>query len=78
MAKTDFRAALAKRGIAFGTNLGARSLNEFFEDVSKALRETVPNSDEMELPWIGVEPMGRTKVRMVVSPRFSGCSDSRE
>ena len=77
LSKTKFQSALDKNGISAGEPLTKYSLNELMERITKALQELYQSElheSDVDIPWISIRPAEPGKVRLIVSPAFTGCN----
>jgi hypothetical protein len=68
--------AFDKNDVNAGEPLTRYSLNELMERITDAVREVYLNgldNNDMENPWITLKPAGDGKVKLTVSPAYSGC-----
>ena len=72
----SFRRALAKHDVKPGGPFTKYSLGELMDRVNMALQESGQKIDlknSAEIPWITVRRAGPGEIKLIVSPRYSGC-----
>jgi len=76
--RTKFQSSLKKVGIKLGEPLLRHSYYDLEEKIGKALVAVYPKNlpkDEKRY-WITIRPDGERKVKLLVSPSYSGCRPS--
>lgn len=72
-----FRAALDKKGVKSGIPYLRYSYSDLQQKVEAALLEVLPKTpgpDDTLLFWISIRASGPRDVKLIVSPRYSGCN----
>jgi hypothetical protein len=71
-----FQAKLRSQGIAPGMPLTKYHYGALAERVNHAVLDSLPKSmlkDDMGLAWLTFRPVGKRRVKLIVSPEYSGC-----
>jgi len=76
--RTKFQSSLKKVGIKLGERLLRHSYYDLEEKIGKALVAVYPKNlpKDDERYWITIRPDGERKVKLLVSPSYSGCRPS--
>ena len=79
--EAKFRERLNERGLKPGIPLLKYYFAGLEERINQSLREALPHdlvNQYQGSPWISIRPAGARKLKLIVSPSYSGCNTSRE